>query len=55
LGAWNSIGGGRRPPLQGLFQVHYSSSWGEFSMDLKKAHPYGTDDFLGEKWGSDLT
>jgi hypothetical protein len=54
LGGCELFGGGGRARLQGLFQLHYSSfssSWGYLSMVLKKAHPYGTDDFFGEKRG----
>jgi hypothetical protein len=51
LAAWSLFGGGRGPPLQGRFQVHDLSSWSYLSMVLKKAHPYGTDDFLAEKRG----
>jgi hypothetical protein len=34
-----------------LFQLHYSWSWDDYGMVLKKAHPYGTDDFLVKKRG----
>jgi hypothetical protein len=40
----------RVPPFQ-LYYSSFSSSWGYLSMVLKKAHPYGTDDFFLKKRG----